>query len=168
MSVAALPFVAGGPPGWVIAGVITLAGIGLYAVSQSGESVETETEPLDTEKEREEACRNCRKDKNGNDIIPEDRAKHILDGDKSGGGHRAGTGKPGKTEFPTDWSDDDILDGVADVAQNGQTVRPAHRPGEAVKGGTVRDVDIEVVVKPDGSVRTGYPTGGRGVVRNPK
>jgi len=32
--------------------------------------------------------------------IATDRRTHILDGDETGGGHRHGTGKPGKTEFP--------------------------------------------------------------------
>ena len=32
--------------------------------------------------------------------IPPERAMHILDGDATGGGHRYGAGKPGKTEFP--------------------------------------------------------------------
>jgi hypothetical protein len=109
-----------------------------------------------------------RKNKDGKEIIPEDRAEHILSGDKSGGGHRSGTGSPGKTEFPQDWTDDDILDGVADVAENGKVLGPAHRPGEVVKGGTYNGVDIETVVKGDGGVRTGYPTGGPGVVRNPR
>jgi len=35
--------------------------------------------------------------------LPPERATHILDGDRWGGGHRRGTGRPGKTEFPADW-----------------------------------------------------------------
>jgi hypothetical protein len=31
--------------------------------------------------------------------LPPERAGHILDGDAWGGGHRHGTGRPGKTEF---------------------------------------------------------------------
>src|ERR1700744_4883307 len=41
-------------------------------------------------------------------ISPE-REKHILDGDKTGGGHRHGTGKPGNTESPADWDDKKVL-----------------------------------------------------------
>jgi hypothetical protein len=121
------------------------------------------------------ACQSCeikrgkkRFDKNGKEIISEDRADHILSGDKTGGGHRPGTGKPGKTEFPSDWSDEKILDGVSDVAENGTIKGPAHRPGEYVKTGNVDGVDIDVVVKGDGAVRTGYPTGGVGVTKNPR
>lgn len=109
-----------------------------------------------------------RKNKDGDVIIDEERAEHILSGDKTGGGHRAGTGKPGKTEFPESWSDDKILDGVADVAQNGNVKGPAHRPGEFIKSGTVDGVDIDVVVKGDGGVRTAFPTGGSDVIRNPR
>jgi hypothetical protein len=109
-----------------------------------------------------------RKNEDGEVIVEEDRAEHILAGDKSGGGHRSGTGKPGKTEFPPEWTDDDILDGVSEVAQNGAVKGPAHRPGEVVKTGTINGVDIDVVVKGDGKVRTGYPTGGPGVIQNPR
>lgn len=48
--------------------------------------------------------------------IPEDRAKHIPDGEGRSGGHRYGTGTPGKTEFPAAWSDDDILEAIREVA----------------------------------------------------
>jgi len=35
--------------------------------------------------------------------VSDERATHILDGDEDGGGgHRRGTGIPGKTEFPAD------------------------------------------------------------------
>jgi hypothetical protein len=38
-------------------------------------------------------------------ITPE-RIVHVLEGDSTGGGHRHGTGKPGKTEFPAGWNDE--------------------------------------------------------------
>src|SRR5579862_9269387 len=41
--------------------------------------------------------------------LPAERAAHILDGDRWGGGHRHGTGRPGKTEFPADWDDERII-----------------------------------------------------------
>lgn len=44
---------------------------------------------------------------------------HILGGDERGGGHRAGTGEPGKTEFPEDWEDSDILGGIEEAYNNG-------------------------------------------------
>jgi SPP1 gp7 family putative phage head morphogenesis protein len=100
--------------------------------------------------------------------VPENRARHILDGDDGGGGHRSGTGRPGKTEFPATWSDDRILDAVREVAGTGIADRPARRPGELVIVGEVEGVTIEVVVRPTGEVRTAYPVRGTGVVRNPR
>ena len=98
--------------------------------------------------------------------IPEDRARHILDGEGRSGGHRYGTGIPGKTEFPATWSDDDILEAIRQVAGTGTVDRPAHREGDLVVVGEVNGVTIEVVVQPNGEVRTGYPLSGPGVRRN--
>ncbi len=98
--------------------------------------------------------------------IPEDRARHILDGEGRSGGHRYGTGTPGKTEFPASWSDDDILEAIRQVAGTGTVDRPAHRGGDLVVVGEVNGVTIEVVVQPNGEVRTGYPLSGPGVRRN--
>ncbi|MGV6847478.1 MAG: EndoU domain-containing protein [Marinibacterium sp.] len=98
--------------------------------------------------------------------IPEDRARHILHGEGRGGGHRYGTGIPGKTEFPANWSDDDILEAIRQVAGTGTVDRPAHRDGDLVIVGEVNGVTIEVVVQPNGEVRTGYPLSGPGVRRN--
>ena len=36
-----------------------------------------------------------------------DRRAHILDGDKTGGGH--GVSSPGKTEFPASWDDTKVM-----------------------------------------------------------
>lgn len=100
--------------------------------------------------------------------IPEDRERHILDGEGRSGGHRFGTGTPGKTEFPESWSDDDVLGAIREVAGNGVVDRPAHREGDLVIAGEVDGVIIEVVVQPNGEVRTAYPLSGKGVVRNPR
>jgi hypothetical protein len=98
--------------------------------------------------------------------IPEDRARHILDGDGRSGGHRFGTGILGKTEFPASWSSDDIMEAIRQVGGTGVVDRPAHRGGDLVIVGEVNGVTIEVVVQPNGEVRTGYPLAGTGVVRN--
>jgi hypothetical protein len=98
--------------------------------------------------------------------IPEDRARHILDGEGRSGGHRSGTGIPGKTEFPATWSDEEILEAIRQVAGAGVVDRPAHRNGDLVIVGEVNGVTIEVVVQPNGEVRTGYPLSGPGVRRN--
>lgn len=99
--------------------------------------------------------------------LPSDRREHILDGDASGGGHRAETGRPGKSEFPPEWSDDKIEEVVEDVARHPDD-EPYHQPnGRWLVSGTRDGVDVKVVVHPDGRIWTAYPTAGPGVVKNP-
>jgi hypothetical protein len=103
-------------------------------------------------------------------VSPERRG-HILDGEADGsGGHRHGTGNPGKTEFPASWNDEKIIDALLDVAR-----RPDHPPRQQerndrwVTRGTRDDVEVVAVIAPDGRIWTGWPTpGGPGVVKNPK
>jgi hypothetical protein len=102
-------------------------------------------------------------------VTPE-RATHILDGDATGGGHRHGTGKPGKTEFPANWDDGKVIDTVLDVAR-----RPDSAPGHQewndrwVARGTRDDVEIVAVIQRDGRIWTAWPLpGGAGVVKNPE
>src|SRR5690242_1619196 len=49
--------------------------------------------------------------------VSAERTTHILDGDKTGGGHRHGVGKPGKTEFPASWGDEKIMGHVLDTVR---------------------------------------------------
>ncbi|MFR9750453.1 EndoU domain-containing protein [Nocardia sp. 004] len=107
--------------------------------------------------------------------------QHILGGDRgnsSTGGHRAGTGFSGKTEFPKNWSDNDILDAVYQVTQSG---RPTKGPyptknelGERSSAfdyeGKINGINIRTTVIKDGKIRTGFPTYflDRGVIKNPK
>src|ERR1700730_12073979 len=59
--------------------------------------------------------------------VSAERTTHILDGDPGGGGgHRLGTSKPGKTEFPASWDDRKIMRHVLDVAQHPDSP-PAHQ-----------------------------------------
>ena len=102
-------------------------------------------------------------------VTPE-RLTHILDGDATGGGHRPGTGKPGKTEFPADWDDKKIIDALLDVAR-----RPDQAPGHQewndrwVARGPRDDVEVVVVMARDGRIWSGWPLpGGAGVVKNPE
>jgi Bacterial EndoU nuclease len=86
------------------------------------------------------------------------------------GGHRAGTGYPGKTEFPPDWSDQQILDAVDQAAQNPQT--PWQQQGSRyVYWGESNGVHVRVVVEGDGRIVTAFPDPpdqpGTGVYRNP-
>lgn len=91
--------------------------------------------------------------------------QHILDGDKTGGGHRPGTGSPGKSEFPSGWSDDRIKGEISDVATDPASSRSPGRNGREVVRGTRGGIDIEVIVEPNGRIVTGYPTN---VPRNPR
>lgn len=99
-----------------------------------------------------------------------DRARHILDGDgpgKPGGGHRHGSDRPGKTEFPESWSDQQVLTAVSDVARQPDESRQ-QRNGKTLASGERDGVRIFVVSK-DGTIVTAWPEpGGRGVRQNPK
>jgi RHS repeat-associated protein len=48
-------------------------------------------------------------------IASKDRTKHILHGDKTGGGHMW-PGAPGKTPFPKTWDEKTIMNNVSDIA----------------------------------------------------
>jgi len=102
-------------------------------------------------------------------VSPE-RTTHILDGEPGGGGHRYGTGNPGKTEFPASWDDEQIINTLLDVAH-----RPDQPPKHQVWNdrwvarGTRDDVEVVVVIARDGQIWSGWPTpGSPGVVKNPK
>lgn len=104
-------------------------------------------------------------------VSPE-RTTHILDGDEtgSGGGHRHGVGKPGKTEFPASWDDEKIIANVSDVARRPDKL-PTHQDWNDtwLCTGTRDAVDVWAVVERSGDILTGWPEeGGPGVVRNPK
>lgn len=91
--------------------------------------------------------------------------QHILEGDRTGGGHRAGTGRPGKSEFPSGWSDERIKGEISDVATDPASSRTPGRGGRTVVRGTRGGIDIEVIVDSRGRIVTGYPTN---VPRNPR
>nr|WP_260867331.1 polymorphic toxin-type HINT domain-containing protein [Streptomyces sp. SAJ15] len=103
----------------------------------------------------------------GRQLIGEKDSQHILDG-------HAYPGLPGKTVFPKGWSDDDILDAVANVATSPNSTRVwktgsanyAERTLRTKKGdpavqaitGEVRGVNIEVRYEPlTGRVLTAFP-----------
>lgn len=87
---------------------------------------------------------------------------HILHGDKAGGGHLHGTGKPCKTEFPASWDEKDILNNVRKVAANDNLSWKQQKNGYHVAVQTVDDVRIRVVLDEakDGVV-TAYPLDGK-------
>ncbi|WP_419183231.1 DUF637 domain-containing protein [Ralstonia solanacearum] len=88
---------------------------------------------------------------------------HVLDGDgpSKGGGHRAGTGKSGKSEFPTNWSDEKIKGEISDVATDPSSVRTPQSNGRIKVQGTRDGIDITVIVESPsrgGRIVTGFPT----------
>ena len=101
------------------------------------------------------------------DLTDAKARRHILDGDETGGGHRAGTGKPGKSEFPADWTDEQILHHISDIATDPvapSVVQP--RTGNIKVTGTRDGIDITVILDPTGSrIITGFPTN---VPKNPR
>lgn len=83
-----------------------------------------------------------------------------------GGGHGAGRGIPGKTEYPARWSDDDAMDLVLDVAQSPDGA--VEQPDGTFRAWGVRDqVELRVIVTQLGHLVTAYPVSGEGVVTNP-
>ena len=81
-----------------------------------------------------------------------------------GGGHRPGTGFPGKSEFPAGWSDEKIMHEISDIATDPSLAgRPGNRVGDSFINGTRDGVDIEVLIRND-QIWTGYPTN---LPRNP-
>jgi hypothetical protein len=99
-------------------------------------------------------------------LIPEDRRRHILDGDETGGGHRSGQNAPGKSEFPADWSDERIIDAVKSVADDPRSSRKPLGNGRTQVNGTRDGIGIEVIIGRDGeTVVTAHPTN---TPRNPR
>lgn len=99
-----------------------------------------------------------------------DRDGHVLDGEqgKPGGGHRHGTNRPNKTEFPERWSDDVIRSVIEDVARRPDVVRlQSNRTWLAT--GDRDSVRVSAVVLPDGRIWAAWPhPGGLGVRQNPE
>jgi hypothetical protein len=129
-------------------------------------------------------------------IISPQRQKHILYGDGPGsGGHLSGVGQPGKTEFPSSWPPEKILEVIAELAtrpglgwkqQDGSGQGTIHMspPGPILTNtgkpvryqivnpdGTlpnIEGVEIKVIIEPEREgVITGFPESGPGVIRNP-
>jgi len=97
-------------------------------------------------------------------VSPE-RREHILGSDETGGGHRPGTGISGNTEFPREWSDDQIIEAIESVANDPGSSERTQQDGRIVVEGTRRGVDIRVIVEPNSiDIVTGFPTN---VPRNP-
>lgn len=99
------------------------------------------------------------------DLTSSARRRHTLDGDATGGGHRPGTGKPGKSEFPAGRSDDNIIHDIYDIATDPTISSIAGRGGRTITNGTRNGVDIRVIQERNGDIVTGFPTN---TPRNPR
>ncbi|MEH2922800.1 EndoU domain-containing protein [Samsonia erythrinae] len=99
------------------------------------------------------------------DLATPKRRQHILDGDATGGGHRPGTGIPGKSEFPQGWSDDKIMHNISDIATDPSLTPTVGRGGRLVTNGTRDGIDIRVIQEKNGDIVSGFPTN---VPRNPR
>jgi len=101
-----------------------------------------------------------------------DRACHILDGDgpgTPGGGHRHGTGRAGKTEFPANWPDDKIVSTIQDVTRAPDEVHWQEFNGRWRVTADREGVLVTAVVLPDGRIWSAWPEpGGPGVIENPR
>jgi hypothetical protein len=97
-------------------------------------------------------------------LVDAERTKHILVGDDRGGGHRHGTNRPGKSEFPASCSDDKILQEISDVRRDPGSKKASVRDGGSSYSGTRDGVDIKVIVSNTGRIVTGHPTN---LPRNP-
>jgi hypothetical protein len=101
-------------------------------------------------------------------LTDEQRRIHVLDGEQTGGGHRHGTGRPGKTEFPAEWGDDRIVDAILAIARH-----PDQAPERQDWNGRWQvsqhdGVKIFAVVESDGRIWAAWPDeNSPGVVKNP-
>ena len=85
------------------------------------------------------------------------RSGHIL------ANHRAGAGKAGKTEFPSNWDDQRIIHQVSDISTDPTLIRQVDNRGTPYVSGTRDGIDITVTFFPDshpraGQISSAYPT----------
>ncbi|MEM7680253.1 MAG: EndoU domain-containing protein [Pseudomonadota bacterium] len=91
-------------------------------------------------------------------ILSEDRIQHILFGDATGGGHKFGTGKPCKSEFPQDWDTNKILDTTKRIAANDNLNWRQQDNGYFVVESMEGTLNVRVVLGPQKQrVITAYP-----------
>jgi hypothetical protein len=99
--------------------------------------------------------------------LTEDRRAYILDGDGRGGGHGAGRGAAGKSEFPAVWSDDRALTAVMAAARAPDRIEFNTESGNWNIEKRVDGLLIKVAVDRYGTIVTAYPLEGPGIVHNP-
>jgi hypothetical protein len=93
---------------------------------------------------------------------------HILFGDDNGGGHLAGQGIEGKTEFPEYWTLSRIESAILDIQKQALSIDIEKHT--VFLDGLVDGVLLRVVFTLDGegerAVKTAYPLRGNGVFKN--
>lgn len=97
---------------------------------------------------------------NGGDTVAvsEQARTHILYGDKRGGGHKAGIGKPCKSEFPATWADDDIIDTIRIMAANDNLKWRKQENGYYITEDSIDGIRVRVVLDRErDDVVTAYP-----------
>ena len=100
-----------------------------------------------------------KEDFNKASIISAERRVHILYGDATGGGHKFGTGKPCKSEFPKHWDDEAIIKEISLIAANDNLNWEQQRNGYYVSEQKVGTVKLRVVKgRENKQVITAYPT----------
>ena len=97
--------------------------------------------------------------------IPPSRIYHILYGDAEGGGHKYGTNKPCKSEFPASWDDAKIISTIEKIAANDNNKWIKQKNGYYVHEENEGKIRIRVVMSRNKKyVVTAYPVN---VPRNP-
>ncbi len=90
--------------------------------------------------------------------LTDQRRVHILYGDKTGGGHMHGVGKPCKTEFPKDWDAQEVIQNVKAIAANDNLNWKKQSNGYYVAEQAMNGVTIKVVLSREkDSIITAYP-----------
>jgi hypothetical protein len=147
-----LDLVAAEVTGRLVAGTVIVVAGKFFKILQNGSKVEI------SEKEAHRLLK-CKAAKSEVNLASPKRTTHILDGDATGGGHRAGTGIPNKSEFPASWSDSKAMHEISDVATDPKLTWTQGKNGRYTVQGTRDGVDIKVVIEKDGSdIVSGYPT----------
>ena len=95
----------------------------------------------------------------GDATLAEDQHKYILDGNgRGGGGHGPGRTTPGKSTFPSDWSDEKTIEAIKEVANDPTSVREPADGGRTAVTGTRDGMKIEVIIGRDRkAIITAYP-----------
>lgn len=95
-------------------------------------------------------------------VLTDARLQHILYGDRSGGGHLHGVGKPCKSEFPASWDAPKIESVVKNIAANDNIAWKQQDNGYEVTTVRVENVSVRVVIDPaKHQVVTAYPVNGQ-------